>query len=95
MTRTIGRPNFHVKRFPKIKLLDASGQTNYHVRMNWSALIQDLRQRRETYKSIAETCGFASKSHVHDLASGRQTKVLWELGDALIRMHKRVMRRKH
>jgi hypothetical protein len=94
MGSTIGHPNFCVKHFLKQNLLDWCAVPNYHVRMNWSAIIHDLRSRRETYKSIAEACGFASKSHVHDLAHGRQTKVLWELGDALLKMHKRVMRRK-
>ena len=62
--------------------------------MNWSTLIADIRGKRVTLQDIADKCGFASKSHVHDLATGRQHRVLWEVGDALIKMHRRVMRRK-
>lgn len=61
--------------------------------MNWIQLIADIRACSLTYEDIKKGCGFASRGHVHDLAHGKQAKVLWEPGDKLIKMHKRVMRR--
>ena len=66
----------------------------YYSAMNWKQLIADIRSRGATLAEIAKTCGFASPGHVHDVANGRQPGVMWEVGDALIKLHKRVMRRK-
>ena len=62
--------------------------------MDWQRMIAELRQRRLTLEDIAQACGFASRGHVHDLARGKQGEPRWSIGDALIRYHKRVMRRK-
>jgi hypothetical protein len=68
--------------------------TNYIQAMNWMQVVLELRERGCTLGYIAETCGLSSKGHVHDIASGKQRRVLWEAGDALLKLHKRVMRRK-
>ena len=62
--------------------------------MNWSQLIADMRTKGVTLDEIASQCGFSSRGHVHDVWKGRQARVLWEIGDKLLRLHKRVMRRK-
>ena len=62
--------------------------------MDWKKLLADIRARDVTLEKIKDECGFASKGHVHDVATGKQPHIFWERGDALIRMHKRVMRRK-
>jgi hypothetical protein len=65
----------------------------YHNGMDWKTLLQDIR-RHKTLDAIAKECGFASRGHVHDLANGNQLSVEWSRGQALIKLHKRVMRRK-
>jgi hypothetical protein len=62
--------------------------------MNWKQLIADLRKRGLTLEAIRAECGFASRGHVHDLGGGKSFTVSWEIGNKLIRFHKRVMRRK-
>jgi hypothetical protein len=61
--------------------------------MDFQALVNDLR-RRLTLQQIADEVGAASRGHVHDLLTGKQREPRWHLGDAIIRLHKRVMRRK-
>jgi hypothetical protein len=56
--------------------------------------IADLLGRGWTLQRIADACGFASRGHVHDVLNGKQISVSWEIGDKLLRLHKRVMRRK-
>lgn len=67
---------------------------NYSRRMDWKRLVGECRLRGVTLEQIKDACGFASRGHVHDVATGKQPKVLWERGDALIRFHRKVMRRK-
>jgi hypothetical protein len=62
--------------------------------MDWTKLIADLRARGYTLQRIAELCGFASRGHVHSVAGDKSRSIVWEIGDALIRLHRRVMRRK-
>lgn len=62
--------------------------------MDWPKLINDLRARNETYESIATACRFASRGHVHDVAHGKQKSVTWEIGDALLKFHRRVVKRR-
>lgn len=62
--------------------------------MNWKQLITDLRAKGVTLQAIQAECGFASRGHVHDLGGGKSTNVSWQIGDSLIRFHKRVMRKK-
>jgi hypothetical protein len=62
--------------------------------MNWQQMIEEVRSRGETLESIAKACGFSSRGHVHGIAMGKRSRVLWEEGEALISLHRRVMRRK-
>ena len=62
--------------------------------MKWITIIADIRARGYTLEQIKDKAGFSSRGHVHDVAMGRQPRVMWEIGDALLKMHKRVMRRK-
>lgn len=78
----------------KYSSLDWYAQANYHGGMNWQTLIAEIRERGVKLDEIRGECGFASKGHVHDLANNNQRSVVWEIGDALIKMHRRVMRRK-
>jgi hypothetical protein len=47
-----------------------------------------------TLEDVRLECGFASRGHVHDLATGKQGSVSWEIGDALMKLHRRIRRRK-
>lgn len=60
--------------------------------MNWQTIIQDIR-RHMTLQEIADACKFASRGHLHALAMGTQKSVEWSKGQALLRLHKRMMRR--
>lgn len=61
--------------------------------MNWSKIISELAESM-TLQQIADTCGLASKGHVHDIKTGKQKQVYYEAGCRLLAMHKKVMRRK-
>ena len=61
--------------------------------MNWKNIIADLC-KKVTLQEIADTCGFSSRGHVHDLKTGKHEKVSYEVGMKLVAYHKRVMRRK-
>lgn len=61
--------------------------------MNWKNIITDLC-KKVTLQEIADSCGFSSRGHVHDLKTGMQKNVSYEVGARLIAYHKRVMRRK-
>jgi predicted DNA-binding protein YlxM (UPF0122 family) len=61
--------------------------------MDFKKLINELGAHR-TLQEIADECGFSSKGHVHDLKTGRQLKVSYEIGVKLVAMHKKIMRRK-
>ena len=62
--------------------------------MNWKQILQDLTDRKVTLQAIADECGLSSKGHAHDLKQGRQSTVSYEVGEKIVAMHKRVMRRK-
>ncbi len=61
--------------------------------MNWTLLIADIRTRGLTFADIAEQIG-TSKGHVHDVYTMRHTDVMWSMGQKLITLHRKVMRRK-
>jgi AraC-like DNA-binding protein len=61
--------------------------------MDFKKLINELVARK-TLQEIADECGFSSRGHVHDLKTGRQLKVSYEIGVKLVAMHKKIMRRK-
>ena len=60
--------------------------------MDWKHLIAEIRARDVTLELIRSECGFSSRGHVLDVQNGRLATVRWEVGDKLIRMHKRVTR---
>ncbi len=43
---------------------------------------------------IAESCGFASRGHVHDFINGKQKTVAWEIGQKIVEQHKKALRKK-
>lgn len=54
--------------------------------MNWQKLLSDLRLVM-TLQEIADGCGLASRGAVHNLATGRQTTVSYDIGAKLVAMH--------
>lgn len=47
-----------------------------------------------TLQQIADECGMASKGHAHDLKTGKQKTVGYEIGLRLVALHKRMTRKK-
>jgi len=47
-----------------------------------------------TLKQIAEEVGLASGGHAHDIKSGKQKSVSYDVGLKLVALHKKEMRRK-
>lgn len=60
--------------------------------MNWQQIIRDMRPPL-TFQQIAEAVGL-TKGGVHDLSTGRQKAVLWDAGDRLLKLHRRITRSK-
>lgn len=56
--------------------------------------MSEIRQRGVTLEQIRAACGFASRGHVHDLATGKQNDISYEIGHKLVKMHAKVRRRK-
>ena len=48
-----------------------------------------------TLREIAAAVGLASGGHAHDLKSGKQKSVPYEIGLKLVALHKKVMKRKN
>lgn len=61
--------------------------------MNWMPIMSELLKKL-TLQEVADRCGMASKGHVHDLATGRQRSVSYDVGDKLMQEYKRIMRRR-
>lgn len=55
-------------------------------RMNWQQILADLRMVM-TLQDIADSCGLASKGAVHDISTGRQKTVMYEVGVKLVALH--------
>ncbi len=62
--------------------------------MDWKPLLNELRATGLTLQQIKDACGFCSRGHVLDLQTGAQKWIRWEIGDALLKYHKRIMRQK-
>jgi hypothetical protein len=60
--------------------------------MNWQTILAAIRSRPMTFEEIRSQCGFASRSHVFNLATGKQKTVEWSIGDKLLKLHKKVLR---
>lgn len=54
--------------------------------MNWQKIIRDLLDSGLTQVQIAEQCG-TSQGYISDLSNGRRTRVGYDLGRALERLH--------
>lgn len=54
-------------------------------RMNWKQILADLRMVM-TLKDIAEQCGLSSTASVHDLSTGKQQTVSYEVGVRLLKL---------
>jgi len=60
--------------------------------MDWKSLIQDLLDSGMTQTAIGDQI-FLSQSCVNDLLKGRTKDIRWRSGDALMRLHMRVMKK--
>ncbi len=69
------------------------GAPNYSHGMNWKHIISDIRQAGATLDQIAEECGFASRGHVHDVFTGKQGEPRWSIGNQLLVMHRKALRK--
>ena len=54
--------------------------------MDWSQLLNDMRDRKWTQKLLADHCG-VSQSTISALATGDTTSPTYALGDALRQLH--------
>jgi predicted transcriptional regulator len=54
--------------------------------MDWKSLIADLAKSGLTQKDIGDAVGL-SQPAVSDLARGRTASPVWEIGEALRRLH--------
>ena len=67
-----------------------------HVRdnaaMNWTEIIQDLINFGLTQSEIAQKCG-TGQSYISSLLGGDRRSPNWQLGDSLIRLHRRQTRK--
>lgn len=59
--------------------------------MDWKKITADLAEAGCTQTEIATYLGI-SQASVSDIATGKTRRPSWEIGDALLRLHKRVMR---
>ncbi len=59
--------------------------------MNFKPLLRDLAEVY-TLNAIAEMCGFASRGHVHDVMTGKQAGVKYELGVKIADAHAKLVR---
>ena len=65
------------------------------ITFDWGRLVRQIQHGASmSLQKIADECGFASRGTLHDLTTGKSTTCSYERGDALVRLHKRVMRRK-
>lgn len=55
--------------------------------MNWTQMLRDLRVVM-TLDEIAKSVGLASKGAVHNIVSGKQRSVSYEVGVKLVALHR-------
>lgn len=60
---------------------------------NWKPILEALAKSM-TLRSIAELSGMASAGHVHDLKTGKQETVSYDIGVKLMQMHKKMESKK-
>ena len=59
------------------------------TKTNWKPILTALAKSM-TLKHIAELSGMASAGHVHDLKTGKQETVSYDIGVRLILMYKKL-----
>lgn len=60
--------------------------------MNWTQIIEDITKRGYTMANVARLIGVEPVT-IQALRHGRSANPQWPTGDALIRLHKKVMRK--
>lgn len=60
--------------------------------MNWTKIIDELRQRGYTMVDIARAIG-VEPTTIQAIRGGRNQNPQWPTGDALIRLYKKAMRK--
>lgn len=60
--------------------------------VNWPTIIADL-EKHMSHSQIAEAVGMSGSGHVHNLKSGRQKTVTYDVGCRLVELHRKVMRK--
>ena len=60
--------------------------------MNWKNIIADITRAGYTQAEIADFVGISQPS-VCDIANGKTKRPAWEIGDGLIRLHRKAARR--
>lgn len=60
---------------------------------NWKPILEVLAESM-TLRHIAELSGMASAGHVHDLKTGKQETVSYDIGVRLMQMFKKIESRK-
>lgn len=60
---------------------------------NWKPILEALAKSM-TLRHIAELSGMASAGHVHDLKTGKQETVSYDIGVKLMLMHKKMESKK-
>jgi hypothetical protein len=63
------------------------------TKTNWKPILTALTKTM-TLRSIAELSGMASAGHVHDLKTGKQETVSYDIGVKLMLMYKRLINTK-
>ena len=63
------------------------------TKTNWKPILTALAKTM-TLRSIAELSGMASAGHVHDLKTGKQETVSYDIGVKLMLMHKKMESKK-
>ena len=59
----------------------------------WATVVAEIQQSGKTLAEIADECGFASASGVHDLKSGDAKTCSYERGVKLMEMHAKAVRK--
>lgn len=63
------------------------------MKTNWKPILEVLAESM-TLRSIAELSGMASAGHVHDLKTGKQETVSYDIGVRLMQMYKKAVSKK-
>lgn len=64
---------------------------NYSCGMDWKKLISELHEAGKSLRVIGSAVGLSPQC-VMDIEAGRQQTVRWEVGDAIIRLHRKTIK---